>query len=50
MLFTPGEAAAAPYGSYLTNATVVGLYAQEIKGAVVMIERKLFQPSGMFNS
>jgi hypothetical protein len=39
-MFTPGEIAAANYGGYLTNATVVGLYAQEIKGAVVMVERK----------
>ncbi len=40
VLFTPGEAAAAPYTGYLTNSTLTGLYAQEIKGAVVMIERE----------
>lgn len=42
-MFTPGEIAAANYGAYLTNATIIGLYAQEIKGAVVMVERELLQ-------
>jgi hypothetical protein len=41
VFFTPGESAAAPYGGYLTNITITGLYAQEIKGAVVMVERQL---------
>jgi len=41
VLFTPGEISAANYGAYLTNATITGLYAQEIKGAVVMVERGL---------
>lgn len=50
VLFTPGEAAAAPYGSYLTNATVVGLYAQEIKGAVVMIEHRYYGESSPFQT
>ena len=40
-MFTPGEIAAEPYGSYLTNKTIVGLFAQELKGAVVMVEREL---------
>jgi hypothetical protein len=39
-MFTPGEISAANYGAYLTNATITGLYAQEIKGAVVMVERE----------
>ncbi len=40
VLFTPGEISAANYGAYLTNATITGLFAQEIKGAVVMVERR----------
>ena len=42
MIFTPGEISAANYGSYLTNATITGLYAQEIQGAVIMVEREWF--------
>jgi hypothetical protein len=38
--FTPGEIAAAGYGAYLTNVTLTGLLAQELNGAVVMIERE----------
>lgn len=45
MLFTPGEEAAAGYTGYLTNKSLTGLYAKEIKGAVVLIERKPYQPS-----
>ena len=40
VLFTPGEEAAAGYTGYLGNETITGLYAQEIKGAVILIERK----------
>jgi len=40
VFFTPGEIAAGGYGAYLTNVTITGLYAQEIKGAVVMVERE----------
>lgn len=39
VLFTPGEIAADQYTAYLTNKTLTGLYAQEINGAVVMLER-----------
>lgn len=39
ILFTPGESAADGYGGYLTNATLTGKMAQEVKGAVVMVER-----------
>jgi hypothetical protein len=42
VLFTPGEIAAANYGGYLTNQTITGWFAQNIKGAVVMVERKHF--------
>lgn len=48
VFFTPGEIAAAGYGGYLTNATITGLYAQEIKGAVVMVEREY--PSSRYTS
>jgi hypothetical protein len=40
VFFTPGEIAAAGYGAYLTNVTLTGLLAQELNGAVVMIERE----------
>lgn len=42
MLFTPGEEAADQYTGYLTNRTLTGRYAQEVKGAVVMLERRCF--------
>lgn len=38
-LSTPGEAAAGPYGAYLTNATINGEYAQKMGAAVLMVER-----------
>jgi hypothetical protein len=40
VFFTPGEIDAAGYVGYLTNATITGLFAQEIKGAVVLVERE----------
>ena len=40
VFFTPGEVAAAGYTGYITNRTLSGVFAQEIKGAVVMLERK----------
>ncbi len=39
IFFTPGEIEAGPYGGYLTNRTYPGRLAQEMKGAVVMVER-----------
>lgn len=39
ILFTPGESDASRYGGYLTNTTLTGKMAQEVKGAVVMVER-----------
>ncbi|OQD74333.1 hypothetical protein PENDEC_c011G02776 [Penicillium decumbens] len=41
VLFTPGEEAAAKYTGYLTNKTLTGLYGQEIKGAVIVLEQNL---------
>ncbi|TVY33265.1 putative extracellular serine carboxypeptidase [Lachnellula subtilissima] len=48
VLFTPGEISAAGYGSYLTNITITGLYAQEIKGAVVMVEHRFWGSSSPY--
>jgi hypothetical protein len=39
-MMTPGEISAGRYGAYLTNVTIAGLYAQETKGAVIMVERR----------
>ena len=41
-MMTPGEVAAEGYVGYLTNKTLTGLYAQEIKGAVILVERTPF--------
>ncbi|RDL39517.1 putative serine protease K12H4.7 [Venustampulla echinocandica] len=49
VLFTPGEIAAAGYGAYLTNATLTGLFAQEIKGAVVMVEHRFWGDSSPYD-
>ncbi|KAI9927094.1 hypothetical protein MW887_003477 [Aspergillus wentii] len=38
VLFTPGEESADGYEGYLTNNTLTGVYAQEIQGAVILIE------------
>lgn len=39
VFFNPGEVAAAPYVGYLRNTTLTGYLAQEIKGAVILLER-----------
>ena len=38
-MFTPGEVAAERYTGYLTNRTILGLYAQEVGGAIILFER-----------
>lgn len=48
VLFTPGETAAGRYGAYLTNATIPGRYAQEIKGAVLMVEHRYYGDSSPY--
>lgn len=48
VFFTPGEISAANYGAYLTNVTITGLYAQEIKGAVVMVEHRFWGSSSPY--
>lgn len=40
VLFNPGEVSADGYEGYLTNDTLTGVYAQEIQGAVILIERE----------
>ncbi|KAI9051530.1 hypothetical protein LZ554_004576 [Drepanopeziza brunnea f. sp. 'monogermtubi'] len=50
VFFTPGEAAAAPYGSYLTNTTVSGLFAQEIQGAVILFEHRYYGDSSPYDT
>ncbi|KAF7364825.1 Peptidase S28 [Mycena venus] len=42
ILFTPGEDNASPYTGYLTNATINGLIAQQVNGAVVLLEHRFF--------
>ncbi|KAB8296041.1 hypothetical protein EYC80_008849 [Monilinia laxa] len=50
VFFTPGESAAGPYGAYLTNVTITGLYAQEVKGAVVMVEHRYWGESSPYEN
>ncbi|KAF8585313.1 hypothetical protein K439DRAFT_1388477 [Ramaria rubella] len=42
VLFTPGEANAAPYTGYLTNTTLNGMIAQANKGSTVVLEHRFF--------
>jgi hypothetical protein len=39
LLITPGEVAADGYSGFLTNHSLMGLYAQEIGGAIILLER-----------
>ncbi|KAJ5692913.1 hypothetical protein N7462_002336 [Penicillium macrosclerotiorum] len=48
VLFTPGEEAASGYTGYLTNKTITGLYAQEIKGAVILLEHRYWGDSSPY--
>ncbi|KAH8588627.1 serine carboxypeptidase S28-domain-containing protein [Bisporella sp. PMI_857] len=50
VFFTPGEIAAAPYTGYLTNRTITGVFAQELKGAVVMLEHRYYGSSSPYES
>ena len=50
VFFTPGEAAAAPYTGYITNRTLPGVFAQEIKGAVVMLEHRYYGSSSPYEN
>lgn len=48
ILFTPGEAAAAGYEGYLTNRTLIGVFAQAIGAAVIVIEHRYWGQSSPF--
>ncbi|KAH7061304.1 peptidase S28 [Macrophomina phaseolina] len=49
VFFTPGEGAADNYVKYLTNSTITGLFAQEIQGAVVMLEHRYWGESSPYD-
>jgi len=40
VLFTPGEVAAEGYNGWLSNRTLLGRYAQELGGAMIIFERR----------
>ncbi|RYP74110.1 hypothetical protein DL771_003168 [Monosporascus sp. 5C6A] len=45
ILFTPGEVAAAGDTGYLTDATITGLIAREVGGAVLLVEHRYWRNS-----
>ncbi|KAJ5732680.1 Peptidase S28 [Penicillium malachiteum] len=49
VLFTPGEVAADEYTGYLDNDTITGLYAQEIQGAVIVLEHRYWGESSPYD-
>ncbi|KAJ6616277.1 peptidase S28 [Mycena sp. CBHHK59/15] len=48
VLFTPGEANAAPYFGYLTNATINGQIAQQENAAAIVLEHRFYGLSNPF--
>jgi len=40
VLFNPGEQAADGFTGYLKNKSLTGVIARELKGAVLLLERK----------
>ncbi|KAL1968061.1 hypothetical protein VTN77DRAFT_2191 [Rasamsonia byssochlamydoides] len=50
VLFTPGEIDASGYVGYLTNETITGLFAQEIGGAVILLEHRYYGESSPYDS
>ncbi|KAF4200396.1 hypothetical protein CNMCM8927_003431 [Aspergillus lentulus] len=48
VLFTPGESDAADYDGFLTNATIVGRFAEEIGGAVILLEHRYWGASSPY--
>ncbi|KAI9649333.1 hypothetical protein NHQ30_001905 [Ciborinia camelliae] len=50
VFFTPGEIAAGGYEAYLTNVTITGYFAQEVEGAVVMIEHRYWGESSPYDN
>ncbi|KAI1821950.1 serine carboxypeptidase S28 [Xylaria intraflava] len=49
-LFTPGETDASGYGGYLMNDTLPGYYAQQFKGAVIILEHRYWGKSVPFDT
>ncbi|EAW11756.1 putative serine peptidase [Aspergillus clavatus NRRL 1] len=50
VLFTPGEADAPGYTGYLTNQTLPGRFAQEIGGAVILLEHRYWGTSSPYTN
>ncbi|KAH1658225.1 hypothetical protein KXX40_008634 [Aspergillus fumigatus] len=48
VLFTPGESDAADYDGFLTNKTIVGRFAEEIGGAVILLEHRYWGASSPY--
>ncbi|KAM7186467.1 serine carboxypeptidase S28 [Rhypophila sp. PSN 637] len=48
LIFTPGETQADFYTGYLTNRTIMGLYAQEMGAAMVLFEHRYWGESSPF--
>ncbi|RAK80281.1 putative serine peptidase [Aspergillus fijiensis CBS 313.89] len=50
VLFTPGEVSADGYQGYLTNSTLTGVYAQQLQGAVVLVEHRYWGGSSPYTN
>ncbi|KIJ58453.1 hypothetical protein HYDPIDRAFT_141516 [Hydnomerulius pinastri MD-312] len=49
ILMTPGEENADGFDSYLTNATITGMIAQQQHGAAIVLEHRFFGESNPYN-
>ncbi|KAI0751819.1 peptidase S28 [Daedaleopsis nitida] len=49
VLCTPGEVNAAGFTGYLTNSTIVGMIAQPLKGATIVLEHRFFGESNPYS-
>ncbi|KAK4175357.1 putative serine protease [Triangularia setosa] len=49
VVFSPGEASAEYYSGFLTNQTIVGLYAQAVGGAIILLEHRYWGESSPFS-
>ncbi|KAI9742271.1 MAG: hypothetical protein M1818_004171 [Claussenomyces sp. TS43310] len=49
VLFTPGESAADGYDAYLTNRSITGYFAQELEGAVILLEHRYWGDSSPYD-
>ncbi|KAI2628443.1 peptidase S28 [Xylaria nigripes] len=49
-LFSPGESSASRYGGYLENTTLPGYYAQQFRGATIILEHRYFGDSRPVNT